>query len=531
MIMTNAKLLATLPRDCFAGVTVFLVALPLCLGIAQASGVNALAGLLAGVIGGLVVALLSGSRLSVSGPAAGLIAIVTQGIADVGGFPAFLSAVFLAGVVQFCFGTLKMGRFAGYMPSSVIKGMLAGIGLLLIMKQTPGAFDWLHTDAPAVHRAAPGHARLETPLGSVSMASSVLAVLSFAVLWAWDAKWLRQRVFLGAVPAPLVVVLLGIAGTLLFDAFLPELALSAEQRVDVSPLDSLASLGQVLSAPDFSSLGSFEVWRLALTLAIVASVETLLSLEAIEQMDPKRQTASPERELKAQGVGNMLAALVGALPITAVIVRSSANLNAGAVTRASAWLHGFLLLASLFALTSVLNLIPLACLAAILIATGMKLAKPSLLWDSAKGGIDRLLPFAATVVGVVTIDLLTGVVIGLASAAVFALRVSLVRAFSLEKRGDVLVLHFRKDATCFVRGALKERLAALPDATTLIVDASCVDTLDADVRECIVEFERRCTGKGGVVRWEAAHVPAPAQHERLGRKEGAAPRQGVIARS
>jgi MFS superfamily sulfate permease-like transporter len=436
--MTNAKWMATLPSDCRAGVVVFLVALPLCLGIAQASGVDAAAGLLAGVIGGLAVALLSGSRLSVSGPAAGLITIVVQGIADVGGFPAFLSAVFMAGAAQFCFGAFKLGRFAAYIPSAVITGMLAAIGLLLIIKQVPVAIG---------SNAADGTAwQIQTSFGSISfsLVSCSIAALSFAILWCWDSKWVRDQRLLRAIPGPLVAVLAGIAVTTGLDAWMPDLALRAGQRVNLAPLDSWTALTALVTLPDFSALMKLEVWRLVVTLAIVASLESLLSLEAIQQMDPKRHRASQDRELQAQGVGNMLAGMLGALPITAVIVRSSANLNAGAQTRASALIHGVLIFASLVMLTPVLNLIPLAVLAAILIATGAKLAKPSVWIATAKSGANRFIPFVATIVGVLATDLLVGVAIGAACSAVPSLRAWLRQAFVIERYAGELVLRLRR---------------------------------------------------------------------------------------
>jgi MFS superfamily sulfate permease-like transporter len=439
--MTNAKLMATLPRDCCAGVAVFLVALPLCLGIAQASGVDAAAGLLAGAIGGVVVALLSGSRLSVSGPAAGLITIVVQGLADVGGFPAFLSAVFMAGAAQFCFGAFGFGRFAAYVPSAVIKGMLAAIGLLLIIKQVPVAIGANAADGTAL--------RFETALGAISFSivPCVIALLSFAILGAWDSTWVRGKPLLRAIPAPLVVVLSGIAVATV-------LALPSGQRVTLAPLDSWAALASVVTLPDFSALMKLEVWRLVGTLAIVASLESLLSLEAIEQMDPKRQRASQDRELKAQGVGNMLAGMLGALPITAVIVRSAANLNAGAETRLSAFIHGLLIIVSLVLLTSVLNLIPLACLAAILIATGAKLAKPSLWVAAAKSGASRFVPFLATIVGVLATDLLVGVAIGLACSAVPTLRSAFKQTFVVERHAGEFVLRLRRPRFAVLAGQL-----------------------------------------------------------------------------
>lgn len=499
--MTNSKLAATLPRDCFAGTVVFLVALPLCLGIAQASGVEPFAGLLAGIIGGLVVSLLSGSQLSVSGPAAGLIMIVVDGIANVGGFPAFLSAMLVGGAMQFCFGVLKAGRLAAYVPSPVIKGMLAAIGLLLIVKQTPVALGLATAGTAGAANAGYAAGFLETPLGTTSVVACALAAISLAILFGWESRFMRRLPLIGLVPAPLVVVAFGIAVTLGMDAFAPALALPASYRVNLVPLDSIAALSSVLVAPDLTQLTNVDVWRLAATIAIVASLETLLCLEAIEQMDPQKCTASPDRELKAQGVGNMLAGLLGGLPITSVIVRSSANLHAGARSRMSAFVHGLLLLASVFVLSGVLNKIPLACLAAILIATGYKLAKPALFVDIAKRGVNALGPFLATVGGVLATDLLIGIGLGIACSVVLALHPNLRNPFSIARHDDEFLLLFRKDVSCFIRVRLKQHLAQIPDRATLIVDASRADFVDPDVRLLISEFAAQSAHRGISVSW------------------------------
>jgi MFS superfamily sulfate permease-like transporter len=256
-----------------------------------------------------------------------------------------------------------------------------------------------------------------------------------------------------------------------------------------------------LTWPDLTQFGNIDVWRLALTLAVVASIETLLSLEAVEQMDPKKEPALPDRELRAQGIGNLLAGMLGALPLTAVIVRSTANLHAGAQTKASALIHGVLLLVSVFFLAPVLNLIPLASLAAILIATGLKLAKPSLLKEAAQGGIGKLMPFLVTVVGVLSIDLLAGVAMGLACCGILALRASLKQALSFERQGDAFVVRFSRHVPSFTKGELKEKLGQLPDHATVIIDDSHTQVLDADVRECITEFVGRSAHRGIVVRW------------------------------
>lgn len=500
--MTDTKLAATLPRDCFSGTVVFLVALPLCLGIAQASGVEPFAGLLAGIIGGLVISLLSGSQLSVSGPAAGLIMIVVEGIANVGGFAAFLSALLLGGAMQFCFGVLKAGRFAAYVPSSVIKGMLAAIGLLLIVKQAPVAMGLASASAAGAAESAGYTAGfLETPFGTSSMLALALALVSLAVLFGWEHRLVRRVPLLGLLPAPLVVVALGIAVTLGVEAFAPGLALPASYRVNLAPLDSLAAWGSVLTQPDLRQLASVDVWRLAATIAIVASLETLLCLEAIEHMDPQKRVASADRELKAQGIGNMLAGALGALPITSVIVRSSANLHAGARTRASAFIHGVLLLASVFVLSGVLNLIPLSCLAAILIATGYKLAKPALFVEVAKRGVNALAPFLVTIAGVLATDLLIGIALGLACSIVLALHPNLRHPFSIARHGNEFLLLFRKDVSCFIRVRLKQALAGIPDRATLIIDTSRADFVDPDVRHLIAEFAAHSAHRGISVSW------------------------------
>ncbi|MDR5881661.1 SulP family inorganic anion transporter [Caballeronia sp. LZ032] len=482
--MKAANRLANLPRDLFAGIVVFLVALPLCLGIANASGVEPIAGLMAGIIGGVVVALLSGSQLSVSGPAAGLIVIVVGGIAGLGSFSAFLLAVLLSGMIQFGLGMLKAGRFAAYVPSSVIKGMLAAIGLLLIIKQIPLAAGFAND---GVHVTG-GDGLLSTSYGHVSIAACVIAVVSLGMLAAWETAALRRFALVRLVPGPLAVVVFGVGATLLIDRFAPGFAPPEQYRVALPSLESFTALTKALELPDFSQLLNPGVWRLAVTLAIVASLETLLSLEAVEQIDPKKRTANPDRELKAQGIGNMLAGAIGALPITSVIVRSSANVTAGAQSRWSAFVHGVLLLVSVFGLTSVINLIPLSCLAAVLIFTGLKLAKPSLFASVAKEGFERFAPFIATIAGVLLTDLLIGIVIGIACSLFLAVRANLRRPITMAQHDDHYLLSFRKDVSFLCKVTLKRRLAAIPDGAVVILDASRADYVDPDVREEIDKF-------------------------------------------
>ncbi len=503
---------STFQRDLLAGTVVFLVALPLCLGIANASGVEPFAGLVSGIVGGLVVAVLSGSRLSVSGPAAGLVVIVVDGIAQLGSFSAFLLAVLLSGAIQFGFGMLKAGRFAAYVPSPVIKGMLAAIGVLLIVKQFPLALGL--SGAQPVAQAA---GAIVTPFGSISLAACVITLLSLAILVGWETRALRRFALVRRVPAPLAVVLLGIGATLLLSVLTPSLAPPAEHRVALPPLESFAALRLALEwadfGPHFAQLVNPDVWRVAITLAIVASLETLLSLEAVEQIDPERRPAPPDRELKAQGVGNLIAGAIGGLPITSVIVRSSANVHAGAQSRLSAIIHGVLLLVSVFALTSVINLIPLACLAAILIFTGVKLAKPSLFVAVAKQGFAPFAPFIVTLVGVLATDLLIGIVLGILCSVLLALYANLRSPIVLAQHGDHYLLSFRKDVSFLGKVPLKHYLQQIPDGATVIVDATRADFVDHDVRELLDTFVADAPERGIAV--EVRHqVQAQARASR-----------------
>ncbi|WP_414445629.1 SulP family inorganic anion transporter [Burkholderia sp. 22PA0106] len=476
-MMNLRNVFSTFPRDFVAGTVVFLVALPLCLGIANASGVEPFAGLISGIVGGLVVAFLSGSPLSVSGPAAGLVVIVIDGIAQLGSFPAFLLAVVLSGLLQLGLGMLRAGQLAAYVPSPVIKGMLAAIGLLLIVKQVPFALGLRGGTA-----AFSAHA----------IGAAVIAVASLALLIAWDLPALRRFALVRNVPAPLVVVAIGIAATLALNTLLPGFAPPAEHRVALPALDSLASLGGALQAaefgPHFAQLWNPDVWRVAITLAIVASLETLLSLEAVEQIDPKRRPPLPNRELKAQGVGNLVAGAFGGLPITSVIVRSSVNVHAGAQSRISAVVHGVLLLVSVFLLTELINLIPLATLAAILIHTGFKLAKPKLFQAVAKQGPAAFIPFVATIAGVLAVDLLFGIALGIVISVLAVALANLRSPATLAQHDDHYLLTFRKDVSFLGKVQVKHYLRQIPDRAIVIIDATRADTIDHDVRDLIDAF-------------------------------------------
>ncbi|CAE6835327.1 SulP family inorganic anion transporter [Paraburkholderia haematera] len=467
---------STWRTDLLAGISVFLIALPLCLGIATASSVAPFAGILAGVIGGLVVALLSGSRLSVSGPAAGLVVIVVQALATLGSFSAFLGALVLAGALQWVFGFLRAGRLASYVPAPVINGMLAAIGILLILNQLPLAAGLVN--------------------GGISAAIPLLALASLAILFAWEMPALRAFTLVRAIPAPLAVVSFGIAAVALVETFAPELALASAQRVAMPLLGSWDTLSQAFTFPDLTQWSNPDVWRVAMVIAIVASLETLLSLEALEQIDPSHQKAAPNRELKAQGVGNLLAGLLGALPVTAVVVRSAANVHAGARSRLSCMTHGVMLLIACLALTHVINLIPLASLAAILIHTGYKLAKPQMFVSMGRAGVAQAVPFIGTIAGVLATDLLIGIAIGFALSVVLVVERNFRRVLSFTQDGDFYLLSLRKSATFFCTPQLKHYLGQIPSGATLILDATHADHIDHDVHQVVDTYAARASAGG-----------------------------------
>ncbi|MFM0741158.1 SulP family inorganic anion transporter [Paraburkholderia xenovorans] len=471
--------------DLLAGITVFLIALPLCLGIAAASGVKPFAGILAGVIGGLVVALLSGSRLSVSGPAAGLVVIVVQALATLGSFSAFLTALILAGLLQCIGGLLRAGRLASYVPIPVINGMLASIGILLIINQLPTAVGFAN--------------------GLISIGVAALSLISLGLLIAWDSPTLRRLRVVRAIPGPLAVVLLGIAVTAVAGWLAPG-AMPSLPTVSMPPLGSWDALGAALTFPDLTQWTNPAVWRVAAIIAIVASLETLLSLEALEQLDPSHRKTPPNRELLAQGVGNTLGGLLGALPITAVVVRSATNLHAGARSRLACMTHGAILLVATLALTGVISLIPLASLAAILIYTGYKLAKPQLFISMGRAGYAQLVPFVGTIAGVLLTDLLIGIAIGFALSVVLMIEQNSRRVLTFTRHGAYHLLTIRKSASFLSTPQLKSYLEQIPPGATLILDAARADHIDHDIHQVIGQFALRAQENG--VRMEYKDWPA-----------------------
>lgn len=494
---------APLGRDLVAGLVVFLVAVPLCLGIALASGAPILSGLLSGIIGGLVVGALSGSHVSVAGPAAGLAAIVTSQIQSLGSFEAFLLAVLLGGAIQLAAGLLRGGVFANFVPGSVIKGLLVAIGVLLILKQLPHLVGY---DADVQGDLSFRRAGGETTLTDLSTAwrrfvpgALLVGLSSLALLVGWERSPLKGS----RVPAPLVAVLLGVAISEALRATGSSWAIAESHLVQVPVLGAEGmGLRDLVRTPAFARWRDPAVLGAGVTLAVVASLETLLNLEATDKLDPLRRVSSPNRELVAQGVGNMLAGLLGGLPVTSVIVRSSVNAQNGGRTRRSTMFHGALLLVSLLLLPQALNRIPLAALAAVLIVTGFKLASPKLFRQMREGGAQQLVPFAVTVVAIVATDLLLGVVIGLFTSVVFILWSNARRGFRVIREehigGLVHRVELATQASFLIRARLATTLGEFRGGDQVAIDARWTDYIDADILSMIKDFSEETAPARGI---------------------------------
>ena len=503
---------ATWRHDLPAGIVVFLVALPLCLGIALASGAPMLSGLITGIVGGLVVSMLSGSQLLVSGPAAGLTAIVITALAELGSFERFLVAVVIAGAIQVGLGVARAGIIGYFFPSSVIRGMLAAIGLILILKQLPYAFgagivpSGLDNTDPASDTGALG--TILAAAGAMRPLAVLLSVTALLVLVFWDR--LAPARVRKVVPAALVVVALGVVGAAL-GGLMGGFALPPAAMVSLPTPESLRELATHVALPEWGALGDPAVWRVALTIGIVASLETLLSLEATDKLDPFKRQAPANRELFAQGVGNMIAGAIGGLPMTGVIVRSAANTNAGARTWRSSFLHGVLLLVAVVAAAALLNRIPLAVLAAILLFTGYKLANPKLFLDAWRTGPKYFVPFVVTVAAILATDLLVGICIGLAVGFFFVLRDDFNHAYSYEvdESADHQRVHMTlaEQVTFLNKARINDALHALPAGSHVTVDATRSKHIDPDVVELLHDFEENARARGISLR--LVGVPAP----------------------
>ena len=487
----------SLSQDAPASLVVFLVALPLCLGIALASGAPPLSGLIAGIIGGLIVGLLSGSQLGVSGPAAGLAVIVFNGIQEMPSFEMFLLAVFVGGVIQMLLGFARAGIIGFYFPSSVIQGMLAAIGIIIFLKQIPHAFGYdfepegsLEFAQDASHNTL---SDLLLMLNYTEPTAIVISVTGLFFLLLWERPFMKALNWTRYLPGSLVAVVSGV----LINYFTlgGQYALSSDHLVQIPLMSN--GISDMITTPDFSGWMRSDVWLLGATIAIVASLETLLCVEATDKLDPEQRVTPTNRELVAQGAGNMISGLIGGLPITQVIVRSSANIMSGGRTKLSAILHGLLLIVSVLVIPGLLNLIPLSSLAAILLVVGYKLAKPAQFVSIAKSGIRNFIPFVVTVLAIVFTDLLVGIGIGIVVALILVIEgyVRTGAKFSFkprlekeEEKQDELTLRLGKMVPFLHKAGMQRMLEQLPENGKVTIDATNTEQLDTDVEDIISNF-------------------------------------------
>ncbi len=478
-----------------ASIVVFLVAVPLCLGIALASGAPLFSGIIAGIIGGIVVGALSGSQLGVSGPAAGLAVIVLTAIQDLGAFNIFLVAVVIGGIVQLILGYLRAGIIGYYFPSSVIKGMLSGIGIIIILKQIPHAFGYDADYEGDLAFAQPdGHntfSELYYMFEAITPGAIVVTLISMAILILWEQKFMKKIKIFQLIQGPLVVVVAGILLNLAFQSS-ETFLLSAEHLVSIPVAENIGAFFSQFTFPDFSQVTNPAVYVTGVTIAVVASLETLLCMEATDKLDPYKRVTPANRELKAQGIGNVLSGLIGGLPITQVIVRSSTNIQSGGKTKMSAILHGIILLICAMSIPRLLNLIPLASLAAILFMVGYKLAKPSLFKSMYRQGHMQFVPFVVTIVGIIFTDLLLGIGMGMIVGIFYILRNNYKAPYFFHPEeytdGKPIRLELSEDVTFLNKAAILQTLNHMPENSHVIIDASKSINIDQDVLEIIDDF-------------------------------------------
>jgi SulP family sulfate permease len=489
-------LFSHLKQDVPASIVVFFVAVPLCLGIALGSGAPLFSGIIAGIIGGIVVGLASGSPLGVSGPAAGLAVIVLSAIATLGSWETFLLAVVIMGLIQLIAGFLKLGFVAYYFPSSVIKGMLTGIGLLIILKQLPHALGYdkdFEGDEQFVQMDGENtFSALVSTMQSISPGVILITAVSLFILLLWDLVLVKKSKIFGMLNGPLVAVIVGIILHYLYVGGILPFSLKPDQIVSLPVASNIGEFFGQFTFPDFSQLMNPEVYTIAFVMAVVASLETLLCVEATDKLDPEKRVTPTNRELKAQGLGNIISGLIGGLPLTQVIVRSSTNITFGAKSKMSAILHGVYLLISAITIARLLNMIPLATLATILIIVGYKLAKPSLFKQMYNQGREHFIPFLATIIGILLSDLLTGIGIGMAFAIFYLLLNNYRNAYDMRDVSNsphdqhiVLV----EEVSFLNKGGILKKLNEIPDNSKVLIDASRSKFIHRDVIEIIQDYQ------------------------------------------
>lgn len=485
-------------NDLKAGIVVFLVALPLCLGIALAQKAPLFSGIISGIVGGILVACISGSKLSISGPAAGLTSIVLTGVATLGSFEAFLLSLALAGVLQIALGLMRAGIIGHYIPSSVIKGMLAAIGIILIIKQIPHLVGYdADPEGDESFEQTDGQnsfSELENMFSYVSFGPILIGLLSLTTLILWEKPMIKNKSWLRVVPAPLVVVVLAVLTNQAFIHFLPDLKVREEHMVLLPRISSFADLAANFTFPDLSKLNQPVIYETALVIAVVASLETLLNIEAVDKLDPENPLTPTNRELVAQGLGNLVCGLLGGLPITSVIVRSSANISAGGKTQLSSIVHGILFLIAIFLVPGLLTNIPLSCLAAILIYTGFKLTSPKIYRSVYKIGKDQFIPFMITILVMLLTDLLKGVSIGILAGVIFILRNNYKTPYKMfEEEIDGrkhFFVKFSQQITFINKGKIAQLLHRIPKGSKIFLDAGQTHFMDKDIAELINEFKK-----------------------------------------
>ena len=500
--LKRRRIIRDLKYDTVASIVVFFVALPLCLGIALASGAPLFAGVIAGVIGGIVVGSISNSAIGVSGPAAGLAVIVLNAISDLGSYEIFLLAVILAGLIQILLGILKAGLIAYYFPSAVIKGMLSAIGIILILKQIPYIFG-LNPELLIFNSQIIDF--VEFIFNMVSFNALFVGFFSLGILLLWELYLTKKSKVFNILQGSLVAVFFGIIYQAITIKFFSDFAITKEHLVQVPIFKTFTEFKDIIIYPDFMEIYNYKVWVVAFTLAIIASLETLLCVEATDKLDRLKRTTNTNRELLAQGFGNFFSGLIGGLPITQVVVRSSANINSGARSKLSTIFHGFLLLFSVMLIPSVLNLIPLSVLAAILLVVGYKLAKPTLFVQMYKLGLEQFIPFIVTVIGIVFTDLLKGIVFGILTALFIILRVNFRNSHFLHKKEidnghHQVILTLSEEVTFLNKGSIIEQLRKIPKKTELIIDISNSVYIHYDIKEIIENFRKTAIKKDIIVK-------------------------------
>lgn len=480
-------------HDLPAGLSVFLVALPLCLGIALASGAPLYAGILSGIIGGMMVSLLSGSQLAVSGPGAGLTTLVAASIISLGDYKLFLLAVMVAGLFQLLLGLFKLGAIANYFPSSVIKGMLAAIGIILVSKQIPLALgydkpDFWTSGFIQLFSANNFFGNIENFNLHITRGAILISIISLLVLILLQQPFAKK---LKVIPAPLLVVAFGIIANIIFTNIASDFSLKQTQLVNIS-----SNIFENISYPDFSKIFStFEIWKYGILIGLLATLETLLCVEAVDKLDKRNRITPVNRELIAQGIGNMTCGLLGAIPITAVVVRGAANVDAGGRTKLSAFTHGLFLLLAVLVFPFLLNKIPYASLAAILLITGYNLTKPKLYRNMWSLGRQQFIPFMITIIVILSTDLLLGVSIGLLISIYYIVQSNFKIEYNITLTQNLGIktqyIKLNHNVTFLNKVKLRKTLDEVPEYSNLTIDGSESRLIDYDILEIISEFHTK----------------------------------------